>query len=158
MRTWGLVSVVAQSRFFGGPVLTLDIKGRLTVPSKWRDQINEQAGGKLVLTKDPANCLALYPPAVFAQLAEVVLKLTGEDDDWRRIYLGSTNELEIDGASRILIPPELRRWAGFKENGTVIFMGVGTHFVLWDPARSEAREAQVIAKGKPEALRNLVLQ
>ncbi len=158
MRTWGLVSLVSQWRFFGGPVLTLDIKGRLTVPSKWRDQINEQAGGKLVLTKDPANCLALYPPEVFAQLAEVVMKLTGEDDDWRRIYLGSTNELEIDSASRILIPPELRRWAGFKENGSVIFMGVGTHFELWDPARSEAREAQAVAKGKPEALRTLVLQ
>jgi MraZ protein len=153
------VSAVYQWRFFGGPVLTLDGKGRLTVPSKWRDQINEKAAGQLVLCKDPSGCLGLYPPSVFSQLADVLVALTGEDaDEWRRLYLGSQNELEIDSGSRILIPPELRRWAGFEEQGKVVFMGVGAHFELWDPARSEARESQVIAKGKPEALRSLVLQ
>jgi MraZ protein len=137
----------------------LDGKGRLTVPSKWRDQINEKVAGQLVLCKDPAGCLGLYPPPVFTQLADVLVTLTGEDaDEWRRLYLGSQNELEIDSASRVLIPPELRRWAGFEEQGKVVFMGVGAHFELWDPARSEARESQVIAKGKPEALRTLVLQ
>lgn len=153
------MSAVSQWRFFGGPVLTLDGKGRLTVPSKWRDQINEKVAGQLVLCKDPAGCLGLYPPPVFTQLADVLVTLTGEDaDEWRRLYLGSQNELEIDSASRVLIPPELRRWAGFEEQGKVVFMGVGAHFELWDPARSEARESQVIAKGKPEALRTLVLQ
>lgn len=140
-------------------MLTLDGKGRLTVPSKWRDQINEKAAGQLVLCKDPAGCLGLYPPSVFAQLADVLVALTGPDAaEWRRLYLGSQNELEIDSASRVLIPPELRRWAGFDEQGKVVFMGVGAHFELWDPARGEARESQVIAKGKPEALRDLVLQ
>ena len=49
------MSVVSQWRFFGGPVLTLDIKGRLTVPSKWRDQINEKAKeeGKKIATGTP---------------------------------------------------------------------------------------------------------
>jgi MraZ protein len=137
----------------------LDVKGRLTVPSKWREQIQEKAAGQLVVCKDPSGCLGLYPPPVFAQLADVLLKLTGEDaDEWRRLYLGSHAELEIDSGSRILVPPELRRWAGFKENGSVIFMGVGVHFELWDPERSEISESQVIAKGKPEALRTLVLQ
>lgn len=153
------MSVVFRWRFSGGPVLTLDGKGRVTVPSKWRDQINEKAGGQLVLCKDPAGCLGLYPPDIFTQLADVLVTLTGEDaDEWRRLYLGSQNELEIDSGSRVLIPPELRRWAGMKENGQVVFMGVGAHFELWDPARSDARESQVIAKGKPEALRNLVWQ
>ena len=139
-------------------MLTLDNKGRLTVPSKWRDQINEKLAGQLVLCKDPAGCLGLYPPPVFTQLADVLVALIGEDaDEWRRLYLGSQAELEIDSGSRILVPPELRSWAGFAEQGKVVFMGVGAHFELWDPARSEARESQVIAKGKPEALRNLVL-
>jgi MraZ protein len=143
----------------------LDGKGRLTVPSKWRDQINEKAGGQLVITKNPAGCLGLYPPQVFQQLADVLTTLTGPDaPEWRRLYLGSQAELEIDSGSRILIPPELRRWAGFKEKdkeeggGQVIFMGVGAHFELWDPERSEARESQLIAKGLPEVLRDLVFQ
>jgi len=154
------VSVESQWRFFGGPVLTLDGKGRVTVPSKWRDQVNERLGGQLVLCKDPAGCLGLYPPPVFNQLADVLMALTGEDaDEWRRLYLGSQVELTIDNSSRILVPPELRRWAGFKEEGgSVVFMGVGAYFELWDPDKSEVREAQVIAKGKPAALRDLVLQ
>ncbi|MBL8342500.1 MAG: division/cell wall cluster transcriptional repressor MraZ [Rubrivivax sp.] len=141
-------------------MLALDGKGRVTVPAKWRDQINEKLAGELVLCKDPAGCLGLYPPPVFNQLADVLMGLTGDDaDEWRRLYLGSQNELTIDNSSRILLPPELRRWAGFREEGgSVVFMGVGAYFELWDPNRSEAREAQVIAKGKPEALRNLVLR
>jgi len=153
-----VVSVVSQWRYFGGPVLTLDNKGRLTVPAQWRDQISQQTGGKLVLTKDPANCLALFPPSVFAQLDAVLAKLPSEYDGWKRLYNGSLTQLEMDSASRILIPPELRRWAGFKDSGSVIFMGIGTHFELWDPDRNEAQEAQLLAKGKPEALSNLVLQ
>lgn len=164
------MSAVSPWRFYGGPVLTLDGKGRLTVPSKWRDQINEKAAGQLVICKNPAGCLGLYPPTVFQQLADVLTTLTGPDAaEWRRLYLGSQAELEIDSGSRILIPPELRRWAGFKERdkdkdkeegpgGQVVFMGVGAQFELWDPERSESREAQLIAKGLPEALRDLVLQ
>lgn len=149
---------MSQWRYFGGPVLTLDVKGRLTVPAQWRDQILEQTGGKLVLTKDPANCLALFPPGVYAQLTAVLDALPDEHAGWKRLYNGSSSQLEIDSASRILIPPELRRWAGFAENGSVIFMGIGTHFELWDPSRNEAQEAQLLAKGKPESLRTLVLQ
>lgn len=139
-------------------MLTLDAKGRLTVPAQWRDQLIEHTGGKLILTKDPANCLALFPPSVYAQLAAVLDALSEEHAGWKRLYNGSLNHLEIDSASRILIPPELRRWAGFTENGPVVFMGIGTHFELWDPGRNETQEAQTVAKGKPDALRNMVWQ
>lgn len=138
-------------------MLTLDAKGRLTVPAKWREELVQKAAGQLVVCKDPAGCLGLYPPAVFEQLAEALMKLDDEHaDEWRRLYLGSHAELEIDSGSRILIPPELRRWAGFKESGSVIFMGVGMHFELWDPERSVMLESQVIAKGKPASLRQAV--
>ena len=152
------MSVVSQWRYNGGPVLTLDAKGRLTVPAMWRDQIFEQTGGKLILTKDPSNCLALFPPSVYAQLAAVLEALPEKDAGWKRLYTGSFSPVEIDSASRILIPPELRRWAGLAENGSVIFMGIGTHFELWDPRRSEAQESQLLSGDKPEALSTMVLK
>ena len=130
----------------------MDGKGRLTVPARWREQINEQFQGQLVLSKDPAGCLGLYPPPIWAQLAAVVARLKAKDESWRRLYLGHANELQIDSASRILLPPELRRWAGMKEGGPIIFMGVGAYFELWDIARYEAHEAQAIAKGRPDEL------
>ena len=79
-----------------------------------------------------------------------------QDDAWRRLYIGSATEVEIDSASRVLIPPELRAWAGLEKD--VKFMGMGAHFELWDLARYEEREQAAIAMGRPEPLRNLVIR
>ena len=136
-------------------MLTLDQKGRITVPARWREQLMASVGGRLVITKNADGGLALYPPPVWEQIERVVLELTADDDPWRRILAGNSEEVEIDSASRVLIPPDLRRWAVLERE--VKFMGLGTYFELWDLARYEVHEAQAIAKGRPEALRNLRL-
>ncbi len=142
--------------FRGGPVLTLDVKGRITVPARWRDMLMAAVNGQMVVAKNPDGCLALYPLPVWEQFEQNVLSLSTEDEAWRRFFIGSATEVEIDSASRVLLPPELRDWAGLERE--VKFMGVGPHFELWDMARYEAREAEAIAKGRPEALRNLVIR
>jgi MraZ protein len=142
--------------FRGGPVLTLDGKGRITVPARWRDMLVAAANGQLVVAKNPDGCLALYPLPVWEQFEASVLALSTEDEAWRRIFIGSATEVEIDSAARVLIPPELRAWAGLERD--VKFMGVGPNFELWDMARYEQREAEAIARGRPEALRNLVIR
>ena len=70
--------------------------------------------------------------------------------------MGSATDVDIDSASRVLVPSELRVWAGLEKD--VKFMGVGPNFELWDMARYEARETLTIAQGMPEALRNQVLR
>ncbi|MBE0549510.1 MAG: division/cell wall cluster transcriptional repressor MraZ [Rubrivivax sp.] len=142
--------------FRGGPVLTLDGKGRITVPARWRDVLVATVQGQLVVVKNPDRCLSLYPLPVWEQFESNVLSLPVEDEAWRRIFVGSATEVEIDSASRVLIPPELRAWAGLERE--VKFMGVGPNFELWDMARYEAREAEVIARGRPDALRSLVIR
>jgi MraZ protein len=142
--------------FRGGPVLTLDGKGRITVPVRWRDMLVATVQGQLVVAKNPDGCLSLYPLPVWEQFETSLLSLTTEDEAWRRFFVGSATEVEIDSASRVLIPPELRSWAGLERE--VKFMGVGPNFELWDMARYEAREAEVIARGRPEALRTLVIR
>jgi MraZ protein len=77
-------------------------------------------------------------------------------EGWRRLYIGSATDVEIDGASRVLIPPELRKWAGLDRD--VKFMGVGAYFELWDSARYEEREAAMLAGERPEKLRNFVIR
>lgn len=146
---------VSGAPYYGGPVLTLDQKGRLTVPARWRDQLVASVDGKLVITKNADGCLSLYPPPVWEQVQRVLEEMLSEDDPWKRILAGNSEELEIDSASRVLVPPDLRRWAGLEKD--VKFMGVGTHFELWDLQRYEIQEAQAIARGKPEALRKLKL-
>jgi len=142
--------------FRGGPVLTLDGKGRITVPARWRDVLMATVQGQMVVAKNPDGCLSLYPLPVWEAFENNVLALTTEDEAWRRFFIGSATEVELDGAARVLIPPELRAWAGLDRD--VKFMGVGSHFELWDSARHEAREAEALAKGRPEALRSLVIR
>ena len=142
--------------FRGGPVLTLDGKGRLGVPTRWREVLMATVQGQLVVAKNPDGCLSLYPLPVWESFENSVLALATENDPWRRFFIGSATELELDGAGRVLIPPELREWAGLVEK--VKFMGVGSYFELWDSARHDAREAEALALGRPEALRNLVIR
>jgi MraZ protein len=142
--------------FRGGPVLTLDGKGRITVPARWRDMLMDSVKGQMVVAKSADGCLGLYPLPVWEQVEAHVLALPSENDAWRRFFIGSATEVEIDTASRVLIPPELRAWAGLEKD--VKFMGVGPHFELWDITRYDAREAEAMARGRPESLRNLVVR
>lgn len=112
--------------------------------------------GQMVVAKSPDGCLSLYPLPVWENFENSVLSLATENDAWRRFFIGSATEVELDGAGRVLVPPELRDWAGLVEK--VKFMGVGSHFELWDSARHDAREAEALALGRPEALRNLVIR
>ena len=149
---WGFVPSFA---FRGGPVLTLDAKGRLTVPSRYRDVLMSTVEGKMVIAKNPAGCLTLYPKPVWDAFEADLAHLPMKHEGWRRLYIGSATDVEIDGGSRVLVPPELRAWAGLERD--VLFMGVGDKFELWDKARYEAGEALVIAGGLPDELQNKVL-
>ena len=142
--------------FRGGPVLTLDGKGRITVPVRWRDMLVATVQGQLVVAKNPDGCLSLYPLPVWEQFEASLLSLTTEDEAWRRFFVGSATEVEIDSASRVLIPPELRAWAGFDKE--VKFMGVGSYFELWDSARYAEQEAKLLAGPRPEAVSRLVIR
>jgi MraZ protein len=126
------------------------------VPAQWRNPLNERAGGQLVVTKNHAGCLALYPPPAFAQLEAVLARLGAEDEGWRRFILGNANELEIDSGSRVLIPPELRRWAGLQDGGVVKFIGVGAYLELWDISRYDATESKTTQGPLPTLLREMV--
>jgi MraZ protein len=142
--------------FRGGPVLTLDGKGRITVPARWREVLVATVNGQMVVAKNPDGCLSLYPLPVWEQFESKVLDLATEDEAWRRFFIGSATEVEIDSASRVLLPPELRDWAGLTKD--VKFMGVGPNFELWDQTRYAEREAAVLAAGRPQALRQLVIR
>jgi MraZ protein len=134
----------------------LDGKGRITVPSRWRDVLMANVQGQMVVAKNPDGCLSLFPLPVYEQFEAGVLNLPTANDKWRRFFVGSATEVEIDSAARVLLPPELRAWAGLQEK--VKFMGVGSHFELWDVTRHEAHESASLAEGRPEALLNMVIR
>ena len=143
-------------RFTGGPELMMEGKGRLTLPTRWREALMAPEIGKLHAVKHVDGGLSLYPPAIWQGVEEVLLNLPSDQDNWRRFYLGSACELEIDGAARLLVPPELRDWAGLDKEAKLL--GMGAHLELWDKALYAARETLTLKQSRPDALRNMVIR
>jgi MraZ protein len=151
----GLWGGVAEYVFQGGAGLFLDGKGRMTVPARHREILKAVSDDKLTITKHPKRCLFIFPRPAWELFRAKLLALPMSAEDWRRVFLGSAMDVEIDNASRVLIAPELRTWAHIERE--VLLVGMGTRFELWDKVRHEAHEATVLAAGMPDVLRDHVM-
>ena len=136
--------------FQGGANLNLDAKGRMTVPSRHRDALQVQCEGRLTLTKHPDGCLLMFPRPVWEAHREKITAWPMQARAWKRIFLGSAMDVELDGAGRFLIAPELRSAAGLKKD--VALLGMGSHFEIWDAMALGEKEAGAVAQGMPESL------
>ncbi len=113
-------------------VHTLDDKGRLTLPAKYRDVL---AAG-VVISRWFDGCLAIYPIATWAELVRKLSLLPVADSkarNFRRFILSGAADDVPDSAGRILIPPYLRDYAHL--NGNVIVAGNGPYLEVWNADR-----------------------
>lgn len=136
--------------FQGSSALSLDAKGRLTIPTRHRDALAAQCEGKLTLTRHPDGCLLVYPRPVWETKREEIARLPAGARVLQRLMLGNAQDVDIDGAGRVLVAPELRNAAGL--NKEVMLLGMGGHFELWDAVTLQRREAEDLAKGMTEIL------
>jgi MraZ protein len=146
---------VAEVILDGGPILLLDSKGRLTIPTRHRDVLRSICDDQLTVTKSLRRCLTIFPRPAWEAFRDQLLAMPMSNDDVRRLFLGSASHVAIDNASRLLIAPELREWASIERD--VVLAGMGRRFELWDKARLDAHEATQFAGGIPEAMRDMVL-
>ena len=133
--------------FQGASSLSLDAKGRLSVPTRYRDVLSATAGGLLTLTKHPHGCLMVFPRPEWEKFRERVANLPMSAQWWKRIFLGNAMDVEIDGTGRVLVSPELRVAAGISRD--TMLLGMGNHFELWDKATYEAQESQAMQGAMP---------
>lgn len=138
--------------FQGASALTLDAKGRMSIPSRHREALQLQAEGRVTVTKHPDGCLMLFPRPEWERFRERIAALPMEAHWWKRIFLGSAADVELDTAGRVLITPELRTAAGLERD--VMLLGMGSHFEVWDAATYAAKEQAAMAQGMPDALKN----
>jgi MraZ protein len=129
--------------FRGATKITLDDKGRMVMPTRYREQIRELAQGKLVITVDRDQCLLIYPLPEWEQIERKLMSLPSLHPTARRLQrlmVGHATDLPLDGHGRVLLPPELREFAQLERHGMLI--GQGNRFELWDEARwNERRDA-----------------
>ena len=119
--------------FRGITATTLDVKGRITIPTKYRDEIAVACEGHLVVTADIDRCLLIYPFPEWERIESELLSLPNVKRQvrrWHRLYLGYAKSCYIDSQSRLLLPPELRDFAGLDKN--IFLVGQGNKFELWD--------------------------
>lgn len=140
--------------FQGASALTMDGKGRISVPSRHRDALQALAGGQLTLTKHPDGCLLVFPRPAWEVFRDKIAALPMSAAGWKRIFLGNASDVDVDieGAWRVLIAPELRAAAGLGKD--LMLLGMGSHFELWDAERYAAHEAEVMQQGMPEVLKD----
>jgi len=128
--------------FRGATRVTLDDKGRMVMPTRYRDAIQERAQGKLVVTVDRDQCLLIYPLPDWEQTERKLMSLPSLHAQARRLQrlmVGHATDVELDGHGRFLLPPELREFAGLERHGMLI--GQGNRFELWDEARWSDRRS-----------------
>jgi len=139
------------SDFRGGNVLLAFYPGAFWLPRPL-DVLRATANDQLTVTKHPDGCLLVFPRPVWEGFRDKVAALPMSADGWKRIFLGSAMDVDIDSASRVLVSPELRAAAGLSKD--VMLLGMGTRFELWDAQRYAAHEAAVMQQGMPDALRD----
>ena len=139
--------------FRGTTKVTLDAKGRLAIPSRYRERLLSRAEGRLVATVDRDQCLLIYPLPDWEEIERRLDRMPGLKPQVRqlqRLMLGYAAELEMDGHGRILLSRELRDFAGLDKQAMLV--GQGKKFELWDEERWTARLDEWLAGGNSEAL------
>jgi MraZ protein len=120
--------------FRGITALTVDPKGRLAVPARYRDTLLELSEGRMVMTIDTeSTCLLLYTVPEWEKIEHKLENLPSFNRAARRIQrllIGHATEIELDGNGRILVPPLLRDYARLDKR--VMLVGQGRKFELWD--------------------------
>jgi MraZ protein len=143
--------------FLGEFQHTLDAKGRVSLPRKFRDE----TGSKLVVSKGLENCLYVYPADGYREFLDNLMSASAFDRNGRavrRFFTAGATEVDVDSAGRIALTPVLREFGHLSKD--VVVAGVGDHIEIWDAEAWNAygdANATTIEDAAEELARNGIL-
>ena len=138
--------------FQGASSISLDGKGRLSMPTRHREVLIATASGQLSLTKHPHGCLMIFPRPEWEKFRERISNLPMSAQWWKRIFLGNAMDVELDATGRVLVSPELRTAAGITKEA--VLLGMGNHFELWDQVTYDTQEEQAMRGEIPDVFKD----
>ncbi len=121
--------------FIGKHKVKLDPKGRLSVPSKFRDGLTSRGTNQIVITLF-GRCLVAYPMDEWQEVERKARELDTSREDVRnflRMFYANAADCQVDGQGRVLIPEHLRTGAGLEKE--VYMSGIGPKFEIWSRER-----------------------
>jgi MraZ protein len=123
--------------FRGAAKITLDDKGRMVVPARFREPLIERSSGRLVVTVHMGGQrLVIYPMDDWLEVERKIMGLSSvnpETERFQQLMVGLANEQVLDGHGRMLLPPDLRRLANIERHAVLV--GQGSRFELWEEKR-----------------------
>lgn len=143
----------------------MDPKGRMALPTRYRDAVLDRCNGQLIATIDTEEkCLLLYPLPDWQEIERKIEALPSFNKAARRVQrllIGHATEVEFDSAGRIMIPQLLRDYANIDKR--VMLVGQGKKFEIWSEDEWNAKrdewlsEDSLSEEGLPEMMQNLSL-
>ena len=140
--------------FRGSSFHTIDNKGRLIVPSRFRQFIKSDEGDGVMISRMD-SCLVAYPFKEWRKLESKILSLAETSENmrrFRRVFIGGAFECSCDKQDRILIPQSLRQYADLDKE--IVLVGVLEHFEIWAREKWERENIELEKDFKKEEVRN----
>ncbi len=140
--------------FRGSSFHTIDAKGRLIIPARFRDVIRADGGERVMLSRMD-GCVVVYVLEEWRRIETRILQLAQKNDNmrrFRRVFIGGAFDCTCDKQERIRIPPLLREYAGLQKD--VVLVGVLDHFEIWSREKWEQENQNLEKDLKQEEVRN----
>jgi len=154
LRFRGIINV-----FQGSQSINVDVKGRMAIPSRYRDMLAAACEGRLVVTASPyERCLYIYPEHVWKEKKAQIEAMPNSNKQVRRmqrLVLGNASELEMDGNGRLLLPSTLRDFASLDKKAVLV--GLGEKAELWSEKSWNEMLDETDDEPMPEEMNNLSL-
>lgn len=130
----------------GSYIVSIDAKGRMSIPTKLRDGLQRVSDGQLVVTVSPTGeCLWLYTLLAWEAVERKLVSLPTLNQQarkLRRMLIGHADDCDMDGSGRILVPAHLREYAQISKKAVLV--GQGDKYEIWDEAHWEAHRNEML--------------
>ena len=138
----------------GSSFHTIDVKGRIIIPKRFRDVISHRDGHRLMVSRMDRS-LVVYALREWEKIESKILSLAEKNDNmrrFRRVFIGGAFECVWDKQDRILVPPTLRGYAGLDKE--IVLVGVLDHFEIWSRENWDKENATMEKDMRKEEVRN----
>jgi MraZ protein len=139
---------------YGSSNLTLDLKGRIIIPARYRELLRASCEGEMIITKDPQYpALIIYPGKLWKEISQKFEALGGLNQkvrsiQWKILGNASVTDFEVGERMTLLIPQILREFADLTLKENVILVGMGSKFELWNLDNWEKKQSGLQIKGE----------
>jgi len=139
---------------YGSSSLTLDTKGRIVIPARYRELLRQNCEGEIAITKDPQYpALIIYPGKVWKIISQKFEALGGLNQkvrsmQWKILGNASVSDFEVGERMTLLIPQILRDFADLSIKEHVALVGMGSKFELWSLDNWEKKQSGLQIAGE----------